>query len=200
MRHFFKLVIVVMAWVIAGCGGTPVAVAPQGPSAAQQAAAADLEKQKAEIAEQRESLQKEQDAFRMERQQAEALAAAKLKEILAASASFQAATKEQEEKRNSEEAAFAEAEAKRKYTEDLVRLGSMNAVEKLQVASAIKAFKGNAATRDQMDLLLQFHEFRDAVVGELARRGAGVGALTAPSDTKPSAAARKAYEEMKKPK
>lgn len=189
--------IVVMSLVIVGCGGR---VAPQGPTETQKAAAADLELQKAEIAEQRATLAKEREEFRAEQQQAQAIAVTKLKELQTATAEFQAAVQRQEDKRRDEEAALAEVETKRRYTEDLVRLGSMNAVEKLQVASAAKAFRSNAASREQMDLLLQFHEFRDAVVKELASRGAGVGVLTPPSDIKPSAAARKAVEEMRKSK
>lgn len=187
----FLVVAAMVACLVIGatCFRAPVpAPPPDGPSPAQVAAAADLAKQTQLLADERSVLAKEREAFRAEQQQADQRATERAAAIQAATAEYEAAVKRQEQRRDAEDAAQIAAEEARRHRQDLAMLGAMDPLERMRVQSAAMAFKSGRATTDQLDRLLPFNEYRDDVIAEFARRGAGAnsGLLRPPSGIKSS--------------
>lgn len=181
MSNFFKLVAVVGVVALAGCGGKPAAdAAPAGASPQQIAVDAEIAKQRNEIAEERASLEKERQAFRAEQQAANETSLARVEQIRKATAEYAAAELRHKEHMMAIEKEAAESQAAQRYREDVLRLSSMNSIDKIRVRTAVGKFRAGKASQEEAEILLQFNEFRDTVINEIANGDMHRGILTKP--------------------
>lgn len=179
-----RMLLIVVMGLVVGCGGSKPAAVPDGPTPAQAAAIAEVAKEKQAVVDERAVLAKEREAFKTEQATLDARATARATAIKAEADRYEMLLKQEEARRKEEEAAFAIAEAQRKYKEDVVRMGSLDQLERMRVGQAAQFFRRGMATIQQKYLLTQFHEYRDAVIEDLAKSGESFGGFTKPPDPK----------------
>jgi hypothetical protein len=164
---------------VAGCGVDKPTVKSTGPTPEQMAATAELEKERLAIAEERKSLTKERESFRAEQLANSQKLADREAAIMAATKAYDAATDRRAEMVKAQEEALAKAEAIRKYKEDAVLLSSLKTLDRERLRRATSELRAGRLDQDQAHLLLQFHEYRDAVIKVFDKVNAGI--LTRPA-------------------
>lgn len=165
--------------LLAGCGGEKPSANPIGPTPEQAAAVAELAKERQAIAEDRKTLAKEREAFRAEQQAASQKLSEREAAILDAAKLYDAATDRREELMKARDEALAKADAIRKYKEDAVLLSSLKGLDRERLRRATAELRAGRLDQDQAHLLLQFHEYRDAVIKVFDKVNAGI--LTRPA-------------------